>query len=62
MVPSPGHDMLAHVGAGTSVGGAATALSTANEIVQLLAGLVALASGIASLVYFLKNRKKPKDD
>jgi hypothetical protein len=52
-----GRDALAHIGAGVSGGSAATALSVANEIVQLIAGLVAIAAGVASLLHFLKKRK-----
>lgn len=35
-----------------------TWLSTTNEIVQLLAGIVAIISGLAAAVYYIKNWKK----
>jgi hypothetical protein len=54
---SVGRDGLAYLATGVSGGGAATALSVANEIVQLIAGLVAIAAGIASLVHFLRKKK-----
>jgi hypothetical protein len=50
-------DSIAYLWTGVSGGGAVTALSVANEVVQLIAGLVAIAAGVASLVHFLRKKK-----
>ena len=50
-------DSLAYIGTGVAGGGFVTSLSVANEIIQLVAGLIAIASGLASLIYFLRKKK-----
>ena len=52
-------ERLADAGAVTSgVGAAATWVVTANEYLQLVATIVAIASGIAALIYHLRRLKK----
>lgn len=60
------HPRIADAGAATSVAAAAISwLDTANQIVQLIAGLVAIASGIAALWFYIRSnlrlKKQPKD-
>jgi hypothetical protein len=57
------HDGLMYALSGAAVGTAAAAhspLQLANEIGQLVLTLVGIASGIASLIYYLSNRKRKK--
>lgn len=60
------HPRVADAGAITS-GVAATIswLGVANEVVQLIAGLVAIVSGLAALWYYIKSNRRlnqqPKD-
>lgn len=53
---------LADIGVGTSAAGFVVNIAAANELVQLLAGLVAIVSGIAAAVFYIdgwiKRRKK----
>lgn len=43
-----------------SVAGATSWLSTANEVVQLIAGLVAIISGLAAAYHYLWRARKGK--
>lgn len=60
------HPRGADAGVVTSVAAASVSwLTTANEVVQLIAGLVAIASGLAALWYYIKSNrrlnKQPRD-
>jgi intracellular septation protein A len=60
------HTRGADAGVATSVVAASVSwLTTANEVVQLIAGLVAIVSGLAALWFYVKSnmrmKKQPKD-
>jgi len=52
---------VADIGAAISIGGFSLTLHAANEIVQLLAGLVAIVAGIAAAVFHIKRIRSLKD-
>lgn len=62
-VPQKTAQVGADVAAGISAGSAGYAwLGTANEVVQLLAGIVAIAAGIAALRFHLVKTKEVKKE
>lgn len=60
------HPRVADAGVATAVAAATISwLDTANQIVQLIAGLVAIASGVAALWFYIRSnirlKQQPKD-
>lgn len=45
---------VADIGAGVSIGGFTLTLESTNEVVQIVAGLVAIVAGIAAAVFHIK--------
>ena len=53
---------VADVGAGISIGGFGLTLHSANEVIQIIAGLVAIIAGIAAFVFHIKRIQAIKKD
>lgn len=54
------NDLPANIAAGASVAGATTAwLTQANQVVSLIAGLVAIVAGIYAILHYRKSLRKP---